>query len=236
VRIFAYSFAPRVVPTVAAVLLIGLTLWLGRWQTDRAGEKEVRQALFEARLRETPVQLTGSVPSAEPLLYRRVRAAGRWNADGQVFIDNQVLDGRAGFAVVTPLRLASSGDTVLVNRGWIARTSDYPRAPAVAVPEGTVEVSGLATLPPRRVLELSSQTVAGSVWQNLSIERYRAAHPRMNVLPVVVLSDSPPAGLTAMRETPDAGIAKHREYALTWFSLAATTAILWIVLNLRRLP
>jgi surfeit locus 1 family protein len=236
VRIGPYSFAPRVVPTVAALLLIALTLWLGRWQTDRAGEKSLRQELFDARLRETPVQLTGSVPSAEPLLYRRVRAAGRWVPEGQVFIDNQVVEGRAGFAVVTPLRLAGSNDVVLVNRGWTARTRDYPRAPAVAVPEGAVEVTGLAVLPPRRVLELSSQTVAGSVWQNLSIERYRAAFPRMTVLPVVVLADVPAAGLTAMRETPDAGIAKHREYALTWFSLAATTAVLWIVLNLRRLP
>jgi surfeit locus 1 family protein len=235
VRIFAYSFAPRVVPTIAAVLLIALTLWLGRWQTDRAGEKEIRQALFEARLRETPVQLTGSVPSAEPLLYRRVRAAGQWVREGQVFIDNQVLGGRAGFAVVTPLRLDGSNDAVLVNRGWTGRTSDYPRPPAVGVPAGPVELTGLATLPPRRVLELSSQTVAGSVWQNLSIERYRAAYPRLNVLPVVVLADAPAAGLVAMREKPDAGIAKHREYALTWFSLAATTALLWIVLNLRRL-
>jgi cytochrome oxidase assembly protein ShyY1 len=36
------------------------------------------------------------------------------------------------------------------------------------------------------------------------------------------------------REQPDAGVAKHREYALTWFSLAITTLALWIVLNLRK--
>jgi len=37
-----------------------------------------------------------------------------------------------------------------------------------------------------------------------------------------------------VREKPDAGIAKHQEYALTWFSLAATAFALWIVLNVRR--
>jgi surfeit locus 1 family protein len=179
------------------------------------------------------VQLTGSVPSAEPLLYRRVRASGEWIPEGQIYIDNRVHAGRAGFFVVTPLRLAGSADALLVNRGWVARSNDYPRAPAVAVPAGTVEVTGLATVPPRRVLELSGSTVAGDVWQNLSIERYRDVR-RLSVLPVVVLADAAAPGLVAVREQPDAGIAKHREYALTWFSLAVTVLVLWIVLNLRK--
>lgn len=220
-------------PTLAAAALIALTLWLGRWQTHRAQEKEARQALFDSRMRETPVQLTGSVVSAEPLLYRRVRAAGEWLPDGQIYIDNKVHEGRAGYFVVTPLRIAGSADALLVNRGWIARTPDYPRPPAVPVPRGEVTVTGLATLPPRRVLELSGDTVAGDVWQNLSIERYREAR-KMSVLPVVVLADDAGTGLAAIREQPDAGVAKHREYALTWFSLAVTALVLWIVLNLRR--
>jgi cytochrome oxidase assembly protein ShyY1 len=40
--------------------------------------------------------------------------------------------------------------------------------------------------------------------------------------------------LEAVRESPDAGVDKHREYALTWFSLAATVLALWIALNARR--
>jgi surfeit locus 1 family protein len=91
----------------------------------------------------------------------------------------------------------------------------------------------MASVPPRRVLELSSETVAGNVWQNLSIERYRS-HTGIAVLPVVILSDAAAPGLTPVRENPDAGEARHREYALTWFSLAATTLVLWIALNLKR--
>lgn len=233
-RIGSFSFAPRAWPTLGAVLLIALTLWLGRWQTDRGDEKEVRQALFEARLRETPVLLTGSVASAEPLLYRRVRASGEWIPEGQVFIDNQVRDGRAGFHVVTPLKLDGGKDAVLVNRGWIERTPDYPKAPQVAVPAGRVEIAGLATLPPRRVLELSPETVSGNVWQNLSVERYRS-RTGMSLLPFVVLADATAPGLAAIHEQPDAGVARHREYALTWFSLAATTLALWVALNLKRI-
>jgi surfeit locus 1 family protein len=233
VRLGAFAFTPRIVPTVAAAALIALTLYLGTWQGGRAQEKRELQALYEARTREAPLVLTGPVDSAQPLLYRRVRAAGEWDANGQFFIDNQVLDGRAGFRVVTPLRLQGRDAAVLVDRGWVARDARYPVAPEVGVPAGRVEVVGMATLPPRRFYELSSDTIAGNVWQNLSIERYRE-RARKDVLPVVILADVPGAGLVAVREKPDAGVDKHREYALTWYSLAATALALWIVLNLRR--
>lgn len=232
-RIGAYSFTPRLWPTLGAAALIALTLSLGCWQARRAEEKQVLQSLLEARIRESPLQLTGSVDSAAPLLYRRVRLAGEWIAGGQIFVDNQIHDGRAGFHVVTPLRLEARKEAVLVNRGWIPRSAEYPRAPAVAVPAGHVEVAGMATLPPRRVLELAATTIDGNVWQNLSIERY-AAHTGSSLLPVVVLADVAAPGLVAVSEKPDAGILKHREYTLTWFALAATTLVLWIALNLKR--
>ena len=231
-RIGAFSFSPRLAATIAAAAGLALFLSLGRWQVERGSEKQARQALFDARLAETPLNLTGSVASAEPLMYRRVRASGRWIAHAQVFVDNQIRDGRAGFHVVTPLRL-DSGDVVLVNRGWIARDAAFPRAPAVPVEEGPVTVAGMATRPPERYLELAPATVAGNVWQNLSIERY-AQHFRLPLLPVVILADAPAPGLAPVRERPDAGVAKHHEYALTWFALAATTLVLWIALNLKR--
>jgi surfeit locus 1 family protein len=232
-RMGALSFAPRPVPTIAAVLMVALTVSLGRWQMHRAEEKEALQATLEARMQEKPVDLTGPVPSAEPLLFRRVHARGEWVAAAQVFIDNQVHDGRAGFTVITPLRLHGSDAVVLVNRGWIARGAEYPQAPRVDVPAGPVEVTGMATVPPARFIELSGETISGNVWQNLSIARFRA-QARLETLPVVVLPDTPTPGLVAIHERPDAGVAKHREYELTWFALAATVAALWVALNVRR--
>jgi len=229
------SFEPGLVTTVAAAATLALLVSLGRWQVDRAREKEGRQALLDARMEEAPVRLTGSVPTAEPLLFRRVLASGEWLAERQVFIDNQIHEGRAGFAVITPLRLSARNEVVLVNRGWIVRDGSYPNPPPVTVPRGPVTVSGLATLPPARFIELSPQAMSGNVWQNLTIERFRN-QSGLEVLPVVIMDDRPAPGLKPLRERPDAGAAKHREYALTWFALAATVLTLWIVLNLRRLP
>lgn len=219
--------------------MIALTVWLGRWQMHRAEEKEERQALLERRTAEAPLRLTGPVPSAEPLVFRRVHAEGEWIADRQIYIDNQVHEERAGFTVITPLRLQGSQAAVLVNRGWVARGPEYPRAPRVPVPAGRGSVDGIASTPPARFIELSSETVTGDVWQNLSIDRYRRA-TGLDVLPIVVLADHPSPGLSRSDDRPDAGMGfgaeKHREYELTWFSLAATTLVLWVVLNVRRTP
>lgn len=232
-RIAGFVFAPRLVPTVAAIAMIALTVSLGRWQDRRAGEKAARQALLEARAAEAPLALAAGMRDAGELLFRRVRAQGRFDAAGQIFVDNRIHGGRAGFHVMTPLVLGGEGPLVLVNRGWVARSAAYPAPPEVPVPPGEQRVEGLATVPPARFLELSPDTVAGSVWQNLSMDRYAAKAGR-EVLPVVILAASPGAGLAAVEERPDMGIAKHREYSLTWFSLAATVAALWLGLNLRR--
>jgi surfeit locus 1 family protein len=215
--------------------MIALTVHLGRWQSDRAEEKAARQATFDARSRETALVLGGSSGPAEALLYRRVRVSGRWVPEGQIFIDNRIEQGRAGFHVIAPLRIDGSDRAVLVNRGWTPRTAEYPAAPRIPPPSGAAEVTGLASLPPQRFLELSGDTIAGNVWQNLSLERY-AERMRMPLVPVVVLADKPAEGLDAVREQPGFGIARHREYALTWFSLAALVAFLWTFFSFRREP
>ena len=226
-------FAPRLVPTLAAAAMVAITVSLGNWQSARAQEKALLQALLEKRESEAPLTLTGQAGSAEVLRFRRVRAKGHFVADGQIFVDNRVHQGRAGFHVVTPLAISGSQAQVLVNRGWVARSAAYPAPPEVPVPDGERTVEGLATVPPARVLELSADTVSGSVWQNLSVARY-AARVRRDVLPVVVLATMPAPGLAVVVEKPDTGIAKHQEYSLTWYSLAITVVALWIGLNLRR--
>jgi len=233
VRAGPYAFTPRLVPTLAAAAFIALTVYLGRWQAHRAEEKLERQAEYDARMSEPAVRLTGAVDSGRALLYRRVLAAGRWLGDRQVFVDNKVHAGRAGFEVVTPLEIAGGHDVVLVNRGWVERGPDYPRPPKVDVPAGEVTVTGLAAEPPARFLELGPGAISGHVFQNLTVERFRQ-WSGLQVLPIVVLADPPGPGLAAVAEHPDAGVEQHRQYEATWFLLAATALVLWVALNLHR--
>lgn len=233
------SFTPSLLPTLAALIALLLTLYLATWQQGRATEKRALQAEYSARMQAQPVNLSsslGNVKDTNEYRYRLAFARGEWQTAKQIFIDNKFNDGGvAGYHVITPLKIADSNGVVLVNRGWIARSASYPAPPEANPAAGEIEVRGQLTIPSKRFLELSANAVQGNVWQNLTIERYQQAM-KIDVLPWVLLAhkmSSPSKGLTLQSERPDAGVEKHIEYMLTWYSLALTVAALWVGLNLR---
>lgn len=233
------SFTPSLLPTLAALIAVSLTLYLAIWQQGRATEKRALQAEYSARTQAQPIVLPSSlekIKDANEYRYRLARARGEWQAAKQIFIDNKFgVGGVAGYHVITPLKITNSNSAVLVNRGWIARSAAYPTPPEATPPAGEVDVQGQLMVPSKRFLELAANAVQGNVWQNLTIERYSQAM-KMDVLPWIVLASemSPPSmGLTLQSERPDAGVEKHVEYMLTWYSLALTVVALWVGLNLR---
>lgn len=233
------SFTPSLLPTLAALIAVLLTLYLAIWQQGRATEKRALQAEYAARTEAPLVVLSSALEKIENVSgyrYRLATARGEWQATNQIFIDNKFNDGGAvGYHVITPLKIADNNSVVLVNRGWIARSPSYPVLPAVDTPAGGVEVQGQLTIPSKRFLELTANAAEGHVWQNLTIERYQQA-TKMDVLPWILLASkiSPSSPQLALQtERPDAGVEKHVEYMLTWYSLALTVVALWIGLNLR---
>ena len=237
---FRYEFRPRLATTLAASAVLALALAAAYWQHGRAHEKERLAATLEALAREPAVPLTAADAKAEDLEWRRVTASGRFAPSFAVFIDNRIRRGVAGYHVVMPLELASKSGGgsryVLVNRGWIAGSPDRTRLPEVTTPGRTVQISGLAMVPSRRFLELSANVAEGKVWQNLTLERYRAAFP-IAVQPIVIQQESPlDDGLAREWDPPDLGINKHYGYAFQWLALAALILVLYIVTHVRRRP
>jgi surfeit locus 1 family protein len=230
------TFHPRLIPTLAALCALAATLYLAAWQQGRASQKRALQAAYDQRSAMPPLVLSGAGADvqmdAQSARFRRAAVSGEWLASGQIFVDNKFEQNAVGYHVLTPLRIADTQRYVLVNRGWVSRGASYPLPPNVAVESGEVNVNGTITVPTSKFLELGQETVAGNVWQNVTIERFRAA-TKLDVLPVVLLASSAGTGLRAVTEQPDAGVAKHVEYMLTWYSLALTIAVLWIALNLK---
>ncbi len=245
-----FSFTPRFLPTFAAVIAVGLTLYLATWQQGRAEEKRALQAKFDERVRMPPIKLDFATLVDADQNFRHGVAIGEYDVAGQFFVDNKMNGTLVGYHVFTPLQLLSSKKVLLVNRGFVGRGSTYPLPPMVPAPHGVIEVVGMLVSPSSRFLELGKifsepsrsggpqeagrvlDTVQGQVWQNLTIERYRAKTGR-EVLPLVLLANPTNAGLTALKERPDAHVEKHIEYMLTWYSLAVTVVLLWLFLNFK---
>jgi surfeit locus 1 family protein len=206
---------PAWLPVAAALFFAVLTFWLGQWQLQRAEEKRARQATFAAAARLPPVALAEVPDAFEP--YVRVRVEGVFDAVHQVFIDNRVYQGRAGYHVVTPL--IHAGGVVLVNRGWLPLAADRADVPRAASPVGRVALEGMLVPARSRYVELAPPAVAGPVWQNLDLDRFRQAY-RSDLPDRLVLQTSPAAdGLARDWPLPGLGAERHVSYAIQWFSL-----------------
>ena len=97
-----------------------------------------------------------------------------------------------------------------------------------------VTVVGLATPPSRRYLELSNTVTEGRVWQNLTLERYRAAVP-IAIQPIVIQQENDVGdGLKREWDAPDLGIEKHYGYAFQWFALTAAMLIFYLLGHVRK--
>ncbi|HET9763651.1 MAG TPA: SURF1 family protein, partial [Casimicrobiaceae bacterium] len=153
----------------------------------------------------------------------------------QIFIDNKVYAGRAGFDVVAPLRLAGSSRYVLIDRGWIAQGARRTELPSVPPPAGTLTIVGRVNLPPRHYLELKRESPAGALWENLDVQRIAAA-TGLDLLPVIVEQIDPVTPADALVRdwpAPDLGANQNFSYMIQWYSFAALALGLWLGLNWR---
>lgn len=214
-----------------------MTLSLANWQLNRAHEKEGLAARLALLAKDAPLALSASEIQARDVEWRRVTVRGRFAPRYGILIDNRVHRGVAGYHVVMPLEIGAAGGSgryVLVNRGWIAGNPDRSKLPDIRTPESTVEVTGLATTPSRRFLELASGTAQGQVWQNLTLERYRKAFP-LAIQPIVIEQESPlDDGLVREWDPPNLGVDRHYGYAFQWLALATTILVFYLVTHVKR--
>ena len=183
---------------------------LGNWQAHRAEEKRALAAELEKR---------------------NVTLSGTYRPEYTVFLDNKIRNHRAGYEVVTPLRI--DGEHVLVNRGWIEAGRTREALPEVRTPAGQVRVEGSALEHLPRTLQVG-EAQSGKVRQNLELAEF-AAQTGLRLRPYFLEQHSAADdGLARDWPRRDAGVATHESYSLQWYTFAALTVILFIVLSFRR--
>ena len=73
---FSFGFRPRLLPTLAAIAGITITVMLGNWQLGRAAQKTALQQRIESAARQPPVQLTATTAQADQLAYYPAQVEG----------------------------------------------------------------------------------------------------------------------------------------------------------------
>jgi surfeit locus 1 family protein len=228
---------------VSALAGVALLSGLGAWQLQRLAWKEAILAEIAER-RDTPPQPAPPQkdwPSLDPEAYdyRHVTARGTFDHARESYLFRASATGAAGdgpgYEVLTPLRLADGGE-IIVNRGFVPAELQDPARRAAGQIAGEVTVTGLMRRPESR----NSFTPADQPDKNMWFTRDPqaiASHWALNdAAPFSIDADGaknpggwPKGGATVMK-IPN----NHLSYALTWFALAATLAVVTAVFVVKR--
>jgi surfeit locus 1 family protein len=252
-------------PTLAALLVLIATFMLGSWQVRRAAEKQAVADQRELSDRKAPLVYkplgkaasgTATTTHLAQLENQRITVRGVFEPERSVFIDNRTYKGQAGFHVVTPFRLDNNLNAsqplavvqrIAVLRGWIAADiKDRNALPALKLlPEGSVEITGLAQQNLGKVFDLTSlrsadpslmvvPSASTRLWQQFDLKPYRQWLGD-ELEPILLRQFSAlDDGLVRDWPQPASGISKHQGYAFQWFCLSALTAGLWVYFVLIR--
>ena len=230
-------FRFRTIPFVATVLLVALGIALGNWQERRAAQKSALQARLDQRAAQAPLVLGPAPAPLEQIEYRRVTVSGAFVAGWPVFLDNRPQQGRAGFYLVMPFKIAGSDTSVLVARGWLPREAEHDRLPRYDTPSGPTTIEGIVAAPPGHVMQLGTPAPLkpSAIVQNVDVAGF-ARDSGLKLLPFFVEQTGPrQPGEALVRDwpAPSTGIDRHKGYALQWYALAAMAFLFFVMTGFR---
>jgi surfeit locus 1 family protein len=222
---------PFLTTLIGVLLLVGL----GKWQLDRREWKLAIVERIESRVHGEPVSLSEARDrweKSQDIDYTRVLLVGRFLHQHERHLYG-IVDGLAGWKVVTPLQTAN-GDIVLVDRGFVPEQFKLPETRQAGQIGGVVELTGLARASQVRGQFTPANDVAANRWFNRDVPALTGSLPAEiagKAAPFIVEAEAAPvpgdwprAGVTMLKVSN-----RHLEYALTWFALAATLLIVFVV-------
>lgn len=221
--------------TLLVLAAVGVMVRLGLWQLERLAQRRAFNARVLAQQTQPPLELVGAALAADlaAMEYRTVTVTGSYDHSQEVLLRNQVRNDRLGVHLLTPLRIAGSGQAVLVDRGWVPAEQAAAALRAQFAEPGQVTVRGIIRRSqPRPDFGgvPDPPTAPGGrleAWNTVNLERI-AQQTGDPLLPIYIQQAPDPAwaGLPA-RSQPvlDLTEGSHLGYAVQWFIFAVILAL-----------
>jgi surfeit locus 1 family protein len=231
-------FRPKLWALLLTIAFAAVNVRLGNWQGERAEYKIGQQAQLDAALAAVPLKFKDLPPNAETgvaLRYRSLSLTGAFVPDELFYVDNRIVDAKAGYGLLQSFRVESalgSSRTVLVDRGWLRASGDRAALPALETPSGSITISGRINTPPSR----NPGTFDNDGGQRLNYVSVPELSARLkrSIEPYILEQAAGPGFVDVVRPVPGANYEKNRGYQLQWYAFAAMGVIIFLVLSFRK--
>ena len=209
--------------TLAAFALL---IKLSYWQWQRAEQKQTQLDQLHSAEQQGPVQWVDLASiQAEQQDGLMLQGKAVWLKPAVWLLDNQLIQGKAGYDVVIPVLVSNQGPAVLVNLGWVQAPPSRDQLPELSIPESFELMALLRTelkgfrlgqnlentgLWPQRMQQVEPAELSQVLGQELApVLLYQQQSPYLYHYKAVVM---PPE--------------KHRAYALQWLLLAVAVVVI----------
>lgn len=244
IHIGRYEFRHRWSLSVTLAILLPLGLVLGNWQMNRAEQKRLVVALYDAHASAPDMPLVGGNAEfdRQSMLFRQVSVRGQYDLDHQILLENQKYKGEPGYLVLTPLQISGSETHLLVNRGWVRQGADRRFIPDLPGPAHELHLLGRAGDAPSVGMKLGPPGASGPIWPKrlLYVDLdWLARETGYRFLPYVLnLQEGEADGMIRVKPSTQLRTAmspqKHMSYAVQWFSLAGLVVLMYFILSIKK--
>lgn len=206
---------------LAAIFATACVL-LGRWQMDRRAETLAEINRVVSNYSATPIPFADARDQFVKLdadrEWTQVELHGRYDVGGQRIVRNRPLNGQPGYEVVVPFKL-DSGDTVVIDRGWLPIGNKTPGSPDSVPAPPTGNVTVVARLKHSEP-ELQRGAPDGQL-ASIDLPAYASqlGYPLLTGAYGQLASETPPvADMPVGFPKPSTDEGTHLSYSLQWFA------------------
>lgn len=219
--------SPRIWLGLITLLLFFAFVYLGFWQLDRMEFKHNLEKDRTTALNAPPI--TVKELETMPLIrYRQLALKGKFLNDKNLLLDNQILNGKVGYRVLTPFQVEDSQHLILIDRGFIsAGPSRNSLAPVPEIPGGVQLIGRIHQL--SQGITLKEDPIATEMHWPIQIQKldYKKLSELLaqNIYPFILqLPEESPYVFQVFPFSLGLSPKRHLGYAIQWFALA--TALL----------
>jgi len=213
--------------TITAFLAFIVLISLGTWQVYRLQWKTALIAEIGEGIAAPAVPLPRDVTLAKDQ-FKKVKISGIFLHNKEIHIAAKYYKGQAGYYILTPLKMPD-GRVALINRGWVPEDKINWKSRPKTLVAGKVTLEGIIFPPFLKHWFMPKNSPEKNIWFSTDaaeINDYVGA-----TLPGYIIQQiSPnPGQLPIPLDTQVKLRNDHLGYAITWYSLALTLAVIYFL-------
>jgi len=233
------TFHPRLGATLFTIPALITLIALGVWQLDRLEWKQNLIDQFESRMAQPAQPVPSGDLNPEDHEFLHVEVSGMFDHEHEFYLVLLSRQGKPGIHVITPLLPSDGSPAILISRGWLPFEKREKSTRPEGLYEGEVTVKGMLRFPkPHTYIEnlvIPENEPQNNTWFLLDTKAMAELSGYDSFPNYYIMSEEePPLGVFPRGRQWLLDIRNnHLEYAITWFLLAMTLAIVYVAFTVK---